>query len=34
MEWALTAKTILHVNDWVALFEEAGYTGDYYWFIP
>jgi ubiquinone/menaquinone biosynthesis C-methylase UbiE len=34
MDWALTAKTILHVDDWIALFDEAGYTGDYYWFIP
>ncbi len=32
--WNLTAKTILHVDDWKALFAEAGYTGDYYWFIP
>jgi SAM-dependent methyltransferase len=32
--WNLTAKTILHVDDWKILFEEVGYTGDYYWFIP
>ena len=32
--WNLTAKTILHVNDWKLLFEEAGFTGDYYWFMP
>lgn len=32
-KWVLTAKTTLHVNDWVALFLEAGYRGDYYWFI-
>ena len=32
--WNLTAKTILHVDEWRDLFEEAGYTGDYYWFIP
>jgi SAM-dependent methyltransferase len=32
--WNLTAKTILHVDEWVALFERAGYTGDYYWFMP
>lgn len=32
--WNLTAKTILHVEEWKKLFEEAGYTGDYYWFIP
>jgi SAM-dependent methyltransferase len=34
MAWNLTAKTILHVDEWIALFEEAGFTGDYYWFIP
>jgi hypothetical protein len=32
--WNLTAKTILSVDDWIKLFAEAGYTGDYFWFIP
>ena len=32
--WNLTAKTILHVDEWRALFKEAGYRGDYYWFMP
>ena len=32
--WNLTAKTILHTDDWKKLFLEAGYTGDYYWFKP
>ena len=32
--WNLTAKTIMSVDEWVAFFKEAGYTGDYYWFIP
>lgn len=32
--WNLTAKTILHVDDWKELFKEAGYTGDYFWFMP
>jgi SAM-dependent methyltransferase len=32
--WNLTAKTILHVDEWLALFKEAGYTGDYDWFMP
>lgn len=32
--WNLTAKTILHVDEWLMLFAEAGYTGDYDWFIP
>jgi ubiquinone/menaquinone biosynthesis C-methylase UbiE len=31
-EWVLTAKTYFHADDWVALFREVGYTGDYYWF--
>lgn len=33
-QWNLTAKTILHVDEWKELFREVGYTGDYYWFIP
>jgi len=32
--WNLTAKTILHVDEWRELFDQAGYTGDYYWFVP
>jgi len=32
--WNLTAKTIMHEDEWVAFFTEVGYTGDYYWFIP
>ncbi len=32
--WNLTAKTMMHVDEWRSLFEEVGYTGDYYWFIP
>jgi SAM-dependent methyltransferase len=32
--WNLTARTILPVEGWQDLFAEAGYTGDYYWFIP
>ena len=34
MAWNLTAKTILHVDEWKSLFKRIGYTGDYYWFIP
>lgn len=34
MAWNLTAKTILSVEDWVSLFDEVGYEGDYFWFIP
>jgi SAM-dependent methyltransferase len=33
-QWALTAKTIMHVDEWKLFFAEVGYTGDYYWFIP
>jgi ubiquinone/menaquinone biosynthesis C-methylase UbiE len=33
MSWNLTALTYMHVDDWVELFKEVGYTGDYYWFI-
>jgi SAM-dependent methyltransferase len=32
--WNLTARTILSVEGWKDLFAEAGYTGDYHWFIP
>jgi SAM-dependent methyltransferase len=32
--WNLTAKTILHVDEWRNMFKEAGYSGDYFWFIP
>lgn len=32
--WNLTAQTYMHTDDWVKLFKEVGYTGDYYWFIP
>lgn len=34
MQWALTAKTIMHVDDWKTFFQDVGYTGDYFWFIP
>ena len=32
--WNLTAKTMMHVDEWKAFFKKVGYTGDYYWFIP
>jgi SAM-dependent methyltransferase len=32
--WNLTAKTIMSVDEWVQFFDEIGYTGDYFWFIP
>ncbi len=32
--WNLTAKTILHTEEWKRLFKDVGYSGDYYWFMP
>ena len=32
--WNLTGVTYMHTDEWKAFFQEAGYTGDYYWFIP
>ena len=34
MKWNLTARPILSDSEWVGLFAEAGYKGDYYWFVP
>lgn len=31
--WVLTAEFYDDPKGWVALFDEAGYTGDYYWTI-
>jgi ubiquinone/menaquinone biosynthesis C-methylase UbiE len=33
LKWNLIAKTYLHPNEWVKLFEEVGYKGDYYWWF-
>jgi ubiquinone/menaquinone biosynthesis C-methylase UbiE len=32
--WNLTAKTVLHHDEWRELFDKAGYKGDYFWFTP
>lgn len=32
--WNLTAKTYMHREEWINLFNKVGYDGDYYWFIP
>ena len=32
--WNLTAKTMMHVDEWQEFFNDIGYNGDYYWFIP
>jgi len=31
--WMLTAKTYLMPDEWIALFHDAGYTGDYFWTV-
>jgi ubiquinone/menaquinone biosynthesis C-methylase UbiE len=31
--WVLTAEFHDYPDGWIKLFEEAGYTGDYYWTI-
>jgi ubiquinone/menaquinone biosynthesis C-methylase UbiE len=32
--WVLTAQTVLSVEMWIDLFNEAGYTGDYaFWTV-
>jgi ubiquinone/menaquinone biosynthesis C-methylase UbiE len=31
LDWVLTAYTHGYPHEWVAIFEEAGYTGDYNW---
>lgn len=33
IKWNLTALTYMHVDEWRQFFQEAGYEGDYYWFI-
>jgi hypothetical protein len=33
LKWNLTALTHMFTNEWEELFSNAGYTGDYYWFI-
>lgn len=32
--WNLTALTMMSTQEWKHFFNEAGYSGDYYWFIP
>ena len=32
--WNLTAKTIMHKNEWINFFNENNYDGDYFWFTP
>ncbi len=32
--WNLTALTYMSANDWIKIFEEVNYQGDFDWFIP
>jgi len=34
LEWNITGETIKSSKEWKLIFEEEGYTGDYFWFIP
>ena len=31
LDWVLTAHTHDYPDGWLKLFDEAGYTGDYFW---
>jgi len=33
LKWNLTAQTYMHADDWRTVFDETGYTGDFFWFI-
>ena len=33
LKWNLTALTYMSCDDWVELFKEVDYKGDYYWFF-
>ena len=33
LDWVLTAETFGKPESWLALFKQAGYTGDYFWTI-
>jgi SAM-dependent methyltransferase len=30
LEWTLLGTTVLHENEWLEVFKETGYTGDYF----
>jgi ubiquinone/menaquinone biosynthesis C-methylase UbiE len=32
--WNLTALTMMSCQEWKIFFDNVGYTGDYFWFIP
>ena len=33
-QWNLTALTMMSDTEWKIFFQESGYKGDYFWFIP
>jgi ubiquinone/menaquinone biosynthesis C-methylase UbiE len=33
-QWNVVGETILSNKEWIQIFKEEGYTGDYFWFIP
>ena len=33
-DWAVVGTTYANENDWLKVFDLAGYTGDYFWFKP
>ena len=33
LKWNLTALTYMSCDDWIQLFKEVDYQGDYYWFF-
>ncbi len=33
-EWAVVGTTYTHEDDWLRIFESAGYEGDFFWFKP
>lgn len=33
-KWNLTALTMMSTTEWGQFFEDVGYSGDYFWFIP
>ena len=33
LKWNLTALTYMSTNDWLKLFREVDYNGDYFWFF-
>ena len=30
LEWTLLGTTVLHEDEWLEVFKETGYTGDYF----